>query len=174
MLVRSDVPPPEFRRTTFFSFDQIMDGQRNRGCRHVRDYVDLFNVNPLTRNIYPNIGLVLMVSSDNFNLPALGGQSRVFNSHLCGEYGASATNISVKSRLISQRSDLRGFVLRNHRRGRTEHKRCAKHQCRNRLCHVISTMFYLISVILVDGATPRLRRIVENHLNSSAGSVAKQ
>ena len=66
----------------FFSFDDVVDRERDAGVRHVDDDVDLLDVDPLPRDVGADVGLVLVIGGDHVDLPALGGKAGILDRHL--------------------------------------------------------------------------------------------
>ena len=56
-------------------FHEVGDRQRDAGIRGVADDVDLLGINPLPCDVNANVGLVLVVATDDVDLPALGDEA---------------------------------------------------------------------------------------------------
>ena len=95
--------------------DDVVDGERHAGIRHVDDDVDLVDVEPLPRDRGADIRLVLVIARDDVDLPALRGEAGIFNGHLRGERRAGPAEVGIETGLIGQRADLDGLVLREGR-----------------------------------------------------------
>ncbi len=98
--------------------DDVVDGERDAGIRHV----------PLPRDRGADIGLVLVIAGDDIDLPALGGQTGILSRHLGGQRRARPGEVGVQPRLIRQCTDLDGLVLRDRKICRGEAERGPQQQ----------------------------------------------
>src|SRR5262249_24332726 len=58
------------------------------------------------RDVRSDIGLVLVIGADDFDLHALGGGAEIVNRHLCRHNGAGAPEVGINSRHVIQHADL--------------------------------------------------------------------
>ena len=91
---------------SFFTAD-LADGKCNRGGRHIDNHVDLVSVIPLARNVRADVRLVLVVSTDDFNLQtAFAALQIIFNSHFGGNHRSWPGDFGIQTRHVVEHADL--------------------------------------------------------------------
>ena len=128
--------------------DDVVDGERHAGVRHVDDDVDLVDIEPLPRDVGADIGLVLVIAGDDVDLPALGGQAGILDRHLRGQRRAGPAEIGIETGLVGQRADLDGLVLRK----RETRRRRAPAPCR---ATAPKSVFFMLVFLCFDCSSRR-------------------
>ena len=90
--------------------NDLADGERDRGGRHVDDDVDLVDVDPGARDVGADVGLVLMVGADDLDLHAFLLAAEILDRHLRGDDGAGTGDVGIKPRHVVQDADLGHIV----------------------------------------------------------------
>src|SRR5215472_13601927 len=85
---------------------ELVDRERDRGGRHVRNGIDLVDVEPLARNAQADVGLVLVIAADDLDLHTLGGGTEILNRLARHPDRGSARDIGVDARLIVEHANL--------------------------------------------------------------------
>jgi hypothetical protein len=92
-------------------FHEVGDRQRDAGIRGVADDVDLLGINPLPCDVNANVGLVLVVATDDVDLPALGDEAGILDRHLDRGNRIGTADVGIEARHVVQHADLDGLVL---------------------------------------------------------------
>ncbi|KAG1458000.1 hypothetical protein G6F57_014781 [Rhizopus arrhizus] len=88
----------------------FLHGQRDRGGRHVDDGLHVVLVDPAARGGGPDVGLVLVIAGDDFDLAAQHGGPEVLDGHAGGFDGALAREVGVHAGQVGQDADADGLV----------------------------------------------------------------
>ena len=98
------MPAPEpISDLVLFAHD-VADRQRDRRVGHVDDHVDAFDVEPASRDVGADVGLVLVIAEDHLDL-ALRLLRKVLGRHLRGEHRAGALEVGIDARHVVEYAD---------------------------------------------------------------------
>src|SRR6185437_8704934 len=71
----------------------------------------MIDINPMAHDAGADIGLVLMVGTQNLDLEALLLDAGILDCHLGGYNGAGPADIGIKARHVAEHANLDGFIL---------------------------------------------------------------
>ena len=95
-----------------------MNRERHRGRRQLGDHVDAFDLIPAPGDTDAEIGLVLVIGRDHFDLLAEHAAAKILHRHLGGLERPFAAVIGIDPGLIVQNADL--DALRRYRPGKQQ------------------------------------------------------
>ena len=84
---------------------QRIDGKTNGRIRHVDDGVDTFDIEPFARDRLSDIGLVLVIGVDDFDLDALAAAVEILRRHARGFHRTHAVGILEDAGNVVEHAD---------------------------------------------------------------------
>ena len=160
--------PPELdgMKTMLASRDDLVDGESDRGIRHIDDRVDLPLLDPPPRDGDGHVGLLLMVAGNDLDLVAGDRTAGVLDRHLRREHRAGPHDVGGDTAHVGQDADAQRLLLAERMTGQRQQHGADERAARYRpLCH---------SLLL---PSPRRTSPVSGPrvcLRESAGTIARE
>ncbi len=108
---------------------EFADRQRHARVRHIHDNIDALLVEPFAPGVDGDVGLVLVVGRNDFDLQAFTSRFEILDRQSGGDGGPFPAHILVKARLVVQDADLHrrlGAGLSRKRHQCSRRYRCSK------------------------------------------------